>query len=132
LLINFQCIGGGYQGGDSFEKGFGGQGGTSYVNRDLARLKLFSENSKRIFKDRKKNGEVVIIPQIENCCNDGLYPCVIVGQSSTEELNIQCICSHDRFEPESCSSKNSIISMFISCLKYFFFYEQVLSFRRIH
>jgi hypothetical protein len=107
-LFGFLLKGGGYKGGDSYEKGYGGQGGTSFVNSNLAHLQLFSDNSKRLFNDSESNGEVVIVPQIENCCNDGLYPCVIIGQSLSEELNIQCICSHNTFEPQKCSSQFSL------------------------
>lgn len=39
-------------------------------------------------------GQVIIIPQIEHCCDDGEYPCVIVGQKGDEVVK-QCVCEYE-------------------------------------
>ena len=105
--------GGGFHGGNTNKISEAGNGGTSYVDFRQSFLQLFND-----FEDgddlseidhhgdsHKQEGLVVIIPQVDNCCNDGKFSCLITGETQNGSLLRQCICGHDKFMSDMCICK---------------------------
>lgn len=93
--------GGGYVGGESSDvRGVstgGGLGGTSYVNKNLGSLRLFRKLTDE--DDNFDDGLVVAFYQIDKCCNNGEYPCVVLGEKMNKqnetELIKTCLCPYE-------------------------------------
>lgn len=105
---NFCCIlGGGFHGGNLNKPSEAGDGGTSYVDLSQSSLQMFSDsNLISVEPDHvPENGLVVIIPQIDNCCNDNKFPCLITGETINGTLMKYCVCGNDKFIMDSCICK---------------------------
>lgn len=81
-----------------------GDGGTSFVDFEHSNLQLFSEfeDLKDLDRGPKEDGLVLVIPQLDNCCNDGRNPCLLVGETLNGTQMRQCICGPDNFMHDNC------------------------------
>ncbi|XP_046919194.1 anaplastic lymphoma kinase [Dermatophagoides farinae] len=96
--------GGGFNGGNVNKPYDAGDGGTSYVAFNQSFLQSFSNPNMLSLSEQEEipaNGFAMIIPQIDNCCNDGQFSCLITGEFQNI-TNKYCICGHEKFIPDSC------------------------------
>ncbi len=105
--------GGGFHGGNINKVSEAGDGGTSYADFELSHLQLYSDFdfepslalTGRSGGHRASAGLVVIVPQIDGCCNGGRYPCLVTGQSLNGSLMRQCVCGDNKFMEDLCVCK---------------------------
>lgn len=84
----------------------GKRGAISYVNTNLATMRFLGANVSGASTDQR-NGVVAIFPQIDDCCDDRRYPCVVVGQhGESGPLITMCICDSE-IAPDSCEKLSS-------------------------
>ncbi|KAH9422121.1 hypothetical protein DERP_002415 [Dermatophagoides pteronyssinus] len=97
--------GGGYQGGNVRKPFDAGDGGTSYVTFNQSFLQSFSNPNMLSLSEQEEmiaNGFVMVIPQIDDCCNDGQFACLITGEFQNYSTDKYCICGLEKFLPNSC------------------------------
>ncbi|XP_074600009.1 leukocyte tyrosine kinase receptor-like isoform X2 [Brevipalpus obovatus] len=86
----------------------GKRGAISYVNTNLATMRFLGANVSGASTD-SRNGVVAIFPQIDDCCDDRRYPCVVVGQhGESGPLITMCICDSE-IAPDSCEKLTSVL-----------------------
>lgn len=107
LLKNPWKLGGGYHGGNTNRPSEAGDGGTSFADFGQSSLQLFSDSSLiSVDVDHvPESGLVVIIPQIDHCCNDHKFPCLLTGESPNGTEVRYCICGNDKFILDVCVCK---------------------------
>lgn len=99
--------GGGFQGGNVNRPYNAGDGGTSYVAFNQSFLQSFSNPNMLSLLEQEEiiaDGFAMIIPQIDDCCNDGQFSCLITGELQNN-TNKYCICGIEKFLPNSCVCK---------------------------
>ena len=82
-----------------------GDGGTSYVTFNQSFLQSFSNPNMLSLSEQEEmiaNGFVMVIPQIDDCCNDGQFACLITGEFQNYSTDKYCICGLEKFLPNSC------------------------------
>lgn len=97
--------GGGFHGGNANKYSKGGDGGTSFVDFEKSFLQSYSDINKEpnIFDNPTQDGEVIVVPQVEGCCNQNRLPCLISGEASNGTTLKHCICGVDKFMPHECT-----------------------------
>ncbi|KAI2801425.1 hypothetical protein BLOT_010976 [Blomia tropicalis] len=114
--------GGGFHGGNANKVSEAGDGGTSFVDFEHSNLQLFSEfeDLKDLDRGPKEDGLVLVIPQLDNCCNDGRNPCLLVGETLNGTQMRQCICGPDNFMHDNCVYERSffltLLWVTLSCI----------------